>query len=204
MKTIETLPAGFQAKFFTETESFVEPVIRREGARMIYPAFVRVETREDPETGEERTVYRYFEVPVEYDGKEVADETDFAYRNYAQIRKFFYGPQEMQSELRDDFIWEAHRQAVRSAFPKSADEVNELAVRFEAIKVMFWGAVDAACALVGKSRSDLPEHFNAEEMLAWAQENGMTAEAIATYSQTFSVISLNLLQNNRNWDEMFG
>ena len=131
------------------------------------------------------------------------DDEAFAIASYAAIRKFFYGSPDVQNELRDDFIWEAHRQAVRSAFPKSRGEVNELSVRFDAIRTMFWNAVDAACALVGKTRNDLPDHFNAEEMLAWAMENGMTEDDIRTYSQTFSMISLNLLQNNRNWDEMF-
>lgn len=198
---IDSIPAGFQKKYFRESESETVPVIRREGMNVIFPAMIRSETRIIDE--EQRMVYRYFEVPVPYTGQNLDDDEAFAIASYAAIRKFFYGSPDVQNELRDDFIWEAHRQAVRSAFPKSRGEVNELSVRFDAIRTMFWNAVDSACALVGKTRNDLPDHFNAEEMLAWAMENGMTEDDIRTYSQTFSMISLNLLQNNRNWDEMF-
>lgn len=112
---------------------------------------------------------------------------------------------EEQSELRDDFVWEAHRQAVRSAFPKAAGAVNELAQRFKVIKATFWAAVDEVCSKVGKTRVDLPVSggFNAEQMVAFAIENGMSAADIASYTSKFAIISLNLLQNNRNWDELF-
>ena len=109
----------------------------------------------------------------------------------------------MQAELRDDFVWEAHRQAVRSAFPKAAGAVNALAERFEAIKADFWATVDAACAAVGKTRADLPASFNGEQMIAWAAAAGMDAATIAGYTSHFAMTSLNLLQNNRNWDELF-
>ena len=197
MGIITELPAGFHPEFFAETESEGAPGLRREGMTVYYPAFVR---REERGGG---TIYRYFEVPVPFSGQNLADAGAFALASYAAIRKFFYGSQEMQAELRDDFAWEAHRQAVRSAFPKAAGAVNALAERFEAIKADFWATVDAACAAVGKTRADLPASFNGEQMIAWAAAAGMDAATIAGYTSHFAMTSLNLLQNNRNWDELF-
>ena len=197
MSIITELPAGFHPEFFRESESDAAPVLRREGMTVYYPAFVRQEAREGG------TVYRYFEVPVPFCGQDLEDAEAFALASYAAIRKFFYGSQEMQAELRDDFVWEAHRQAVRSAFPKSAGAVNELAARFDAIKADFWATVDAACAAVGKTRADLPASFNGEQMIAWAAAQGMDTATIAQYTSHFAMTSLNLLQNNRNWDELF-
>ena len=199
MNIITDLPAGFHPEFFRETESNVAPTLRREGMTVYYPAFVRQEAREWG------TVYRYFEVPVPFSGQDLEDAEAFALASYAAIRKFFYGTQEMQAELRDDFVWEAHRQAVRSAFPKAAGAVNELAQRFKVIKATFWATVDEVCSKVGKTRADLPVSggFNAEQMVAFAIENGMSAADIASYTSKFTIISLNLLQNNRNWDELF-
>lgn len=204
IETIEALPAGFHAEYFRETESDTAPEIRREGMTVYFPAFVRATTNENDESGT-TTTYRYFDVPVPFTGQDLTDEDEFAFANYAPIRKFFYGTQEMQAELRDDFVWEAHRQAVRSAFPKAAGAVNELAQRFKAIKATFWAAVDEVCSKVGKTRADLPVSggFNAEQMVAFAIQNGMSAADIATYTSKFAIISLNLLQNNRNWDELF-
>lgn len=197
MAIITELPKGFHSEFFPESISDSLPVLRREGMTVYYPAFVRREERGGV------TIYRYFEVPVPFSGQNLADAGAFALASYAAIRKFFYGSQEMQAELRDDFVWEAHRQAVRSAFPKSAGAVNELAARFEAIKSDFWATVDAACATVGKTRADLPATFNGEQMLQWAAAQGMDAATIAQYTSHFAMVSLNLLQNNRNWDELF-
>lgn len=204
IETIEALPAGFHAEYFRETESDTAPEIRREGMTVYFPAFVRATTHESDEDGT-TTTYRYFDVPVPFTGQDLTDEDEFAFANYAPIRKFFYGTQEMQAELRDDFVWEAHRQAVRSAFPKAAGAVNELAQRFKVIKATFWAAVDEVCSKVGKTRADLPVSggFNAEQMVAFAIQNGMSAADIATYTSKFAIISLNLLQNNRNWDELF-
>ncbi len=197
MSIITELPAGFHPEFFRESESDAMPVLRREGMTVYYPAFVRQEERGGG------TIYRYFEVPVPFAGQNLENADAFALASYAAIRKYFYGSQEMQAELRDDFVWEAHRQAVRSAFPKAAGAVNELAERFEAIKADFWATVDAACASVGKTRADLPATFNGEQMIAWAAAAGMDAATIAQYTSHFAMVSLNLLQNNRNWDELF-
>lgn len=186
---------------FSETHSDAVPVIRREQNTVYYPAFVRIETKGD------RTVYRYYEVPIPYSGQELDDYEAFSLQNYAAIRRYFYGSPEVQSEMRDDNTWEAHRQGIRSAFPKRADEVNQAVARFEAIKAAFWGTVDAAVGSVGKTRADIiadyPEGFTGEEMLEWATLNGIPAETQALYGQNFILVNLNLLSNNRNWNELF-
>ena len=190
---IDSIPAGLQTDFLRETESAVLPVIRREGRNLIFPALIR----------EIEGVYRYFEVPVPFTGQDVTDYEKCMYQSYAALRKFFYGSWAVQNEQMLKGTFAKHQYAVKTAFPKRAGEVLPEVVRFEAIKADFWNKIDAACASVGKTREDLPAKFNAEEMLAWAVENGMGAADIATYAQAFSVVSLDLLQNGRNWDELF-
>lgn len=119
------------------------------------------------------------------------------------MRKYFYGPWNVQNEQQLKGTFAAHQYAVKIAFPKFAGESLQEVNRFRVIYQEFWTTIDEATALVGKTRSDLPEVFNAEEMLSWARQNGMSETNIAEYAQVFSVISLNLLQNGRNWQEMF-
>ena len=200
MTIINALPAGFQSRFFQETESGEEPQIVLDGMTVLFPACIRRETKPQDE-GEPVTVYRYFVVPVPFKAQPFGDK--FQYAAYADLRKFFYGSQEMQAELKDDNLWEAHRQAIRTAFPKVPGGVNEQALRWEAVKANFWALVDEACAAVGKTRQDLPDYFNDADMIAFAQENGMSASDIAAYSLKFALVSLDLPANNRNWKELF-
>ncbi len=202
MLELTEIPKNLQTDFLTETHCDVMPEIRREGANVIYPAFVREETitGEDDST---RTGYRFFRVEVPYTGQNLTDEAAFVYASYAAIRKHFYGDFSVQNEQMLKGTFAAHQYAVRVAFPKSATEVIEAVERFNAIKIEFWNAVDAACALMGCTRSDLPEHFTAEQMLAFATTHGMSADKIAEYAQISSVVSLNLLHNGRNWDELY-
>jgi len=198
---INNLPEGFQTDFLREAESDVLPVIRREGGNLVFPALVRQETRQTD--GEERTIFRFFAVPVRFTGQDVADYEKCKIQSYADLRKFFYGGWAVQNEQILNGTFAKHQYAVKTAFPKYDGEVLPEVVRFNEIRTEFWAKIDAACATVGKTRDDLPAKFNAEEMLAWATENGMTASDIAQYAQDFSVISINLLQNGRNWDELF-
>lgn len=199
---LTNIPANLKTDFLTESRSDTLPGIRREGAIVVYPAFIREETITD-EDGSTRTGYRYFNVEVPYTGQNLTDEAAFVYASYATIRKHFYGDFSVQNEQMLKGTFAAHQYAVRQAFPKSATEVIEAVERFNAIKIEFWNAVDAACALMECTRADLPEHFTAEQMLAFATTHGMTADKIAEYAQIFSVVSLNLLHNGRNWDELY-
>ncbi len=193
MMVLTDIPANLQTDFLTETVSGVEPAIRREGDMLIFPAFVRVVDG----------VYRYFEAPCEYTGQDCADYEVCAIASYADLRRHFYGPAAVQMEQQLKGTFTAHQYAVRAAFPKSAGEIQAAAARFEAIRNNFWDLVDAACATVGKSRVELPARFNAEEMMALATGNGMCAADVAEYTAKFSIVSLNLLQNGRNWNELF-
>lgn len=204
MKTNTPIPAHLQTSFLKETEADIFPVIVRENQTVYFPAFIRQETKTDEQTGTTRTVYRYFSVPVPYNGQQITDYETFSYENYAALRSYFYGTAEQQSDLGYHYQLQAHILAVKQAFPKAAGEIPEGVTRFNTVKAEFWATIDEAVAKVGKTREDLPEQpFNAEAMLVWAKTNGMTDEDIATYAQTFSAISLNLLHNNRNWDELF-
>ena len=198
---INNIPDGLQTDFLRETESAELPVIRREGSNLIFPALVREETRQMAEG--EITIFRFFEVPVPFTGQNASDYEKCMYQSYAALRKHFYGDWAVQNEQILKGTFAKHQYAVKTAFPKRAGEVLPEVTRFEAIKADFWNKIDVACASVGKTREDLPAKFNAEEMLAWAVENGMGAADIATYAQAFSVVSLDLLQNGRNWDELF-
>lgn len=118
MTILTPIPEGLQTKYLRETESTVLPSIRREGKNAVFPAFVRAETRRDPNGENEQTMYHYFDVPVLYAGQDLNNYDGFAKRSYADIRRFFYGSTDAQNEMRDDELWEAHRSAVRTAFPK--------------------------------------------------------------------------------------
>lgn len=195
------IPKGLQTYFLNETESEEYPVIRKEGANIIIPIFIREETKTD-ESGE-RAFFRFFEVETAYTGQDINNYEKCCIQSYAAIRKYLYGEPAAQSEMHDDKVWEAHRLAVKSAFPKYRGEINTQQERFNGIVREFWTAVGQAAASVGKTRADLPDYFTAEEMLAWAQENHMSAEIIAAVSAKIEVVSLNLLHNNRNWSELF-
>ena len=187
--------------FLVETQSDALPTLQRDGANIIYPAFIREETIIDE--GGERKNYRYFIVVIPFTGQPLDDDAAFEIAAYAELRKHFYGPQEFQAELKDDKIWEAHRQAVRSAFPKYVGEINEQQARFDAIKAAFWSIIDAALESIGKTRQDLPGYFNAEEMVAFARANGMDETTIQAVAAQIEIVSLDLLHNNRNWSELF-
>ena len=193
MIKLTDIPANLQTDFLVETTSDTEPALRREGDKMIFPAFVRLVDG----------IYRYFEVPCAYTGQDCSDYDACALAYYADLRRHFYGSWAVQAEQQLKGTFTSHQYAVRTAFPKSAGETEAAVARFEAIKANFWDLVDAACAAVGKSRVELPETFNAEVMMALAVENGMGAAEVADYTAKFSIVSLNLLQNGRNWKELF-
>lgn len=199
---LKPIPANLQTDFLTETRSDALPTITRDGDTVLYPAFIRAEESTD-EGGNVHTEYRFFIVPVPYTGQNIDDEEEFALASYAALRKYFYGSQEAQAEMKDDKTWEAHRQAVRSAFPKYAGEINEQQARFDGIKTAFWTIIDAALETIHKTRADLPAYFNAEEMLTFARANGMNEATIQTVTAQIEIVSLDLLHNNRNWSELF-
>lgn len=198
---LKNIPANMKTDFLVETQSDALPTLQRDGANIIYPAFIREETIIDE--GGERKNYRYFIVVIPFTGQPLDDAAAFEIAAYAELRKHFYGPQEFQAELKDDKIWEAHRQAVRSAFPKYVGEINEQQARFDAIKAAFWSIIDAALESIGKTRQDLPGYFNAEEMVAFARANGMDETTIQAVAAQIEIVSLDLLHNNRNWSELF-
>ena len=185
---------GIQTDFLKETESGTAPEIRREGKNIIIPVLIR----------KDGDVYRYFEVPVKYTGQDITDYDKCCIQSYAELRKFFYGPAEVQMEQQLKGTFAEHQYAVRLAFPKKAGEVPAAVTRFEEIKAGFWNVIDAVLVKIGKTREDLPEQpFNAETMLAWAVENGLPAADIAEASGEIMRISLDLLHNGRNWNELF-
>lgn len=198
---LKNIPANMKTDFLVETQSDALPTLQRDGANIIYPAFIREETIIDE--GGERKNYRYFIVVIPFTGQPLDDDAAFEIAAYAELRKHFYGPQEFQAELKDDKIWEAHRQAVRSAFPKYVGEINEQQARFDAIKTTFWQIIVAALESIGKTRQDLPGYFNAEEMIAFARANGMDETTIQAVAAQIEIVSLDLLHNNRNWSELF-
>ena len=192
------LPAAFQARYFTESQSAEQPtIVRDENNVLQIPVFVRAEEID----GE--TVYKFYNVPVRFTGQDYSNYEKCVLQSYGEIRKFFYGTPDQQSEMRDDATWEGHRQAIRSAFPKHSDDVNPSQQRFDGIKIAFWDAIDEACALINLTRADLPSYFDAETMLEIAVAHGMSAADVAKYTQTFATVSLDLLHNSRNWKELF-
>jgi len=202
MSELTNIPEKLKTDFLRESESAVLPEIRVENGTIIIPCFVRQENRTEGET--QYTVYRYFDVFVPNFGQNISDYNICVRQSYAALRQHFYGDWAVQNEqiLKGEFT--SHQYAVRMAFPKYEGESIDAVTRFYAIKSEFWTCIDAVLASLGKTRADLPpQPFNAETMLAWATQQGMTEEDIASYAQTFSAISLNLLHNGRNWNELF-
>ena len=192
-----TVPVGFQTRYFHTTSASDYPVIVREGNMLIIPCFIEAEARED---GGEN--YTFYAVPVPFRGQDYSDYDKCVLKSWSDLRKFFYGSTAAQNEMRDDHVWEAHRQAVRSYFPKYAGEVNLAVARFNAIKKNFWDIVDAALAEMGESRSALPAYFTAEDMIEFATGK-LTATKITKYQMQFMIVSHNLEMNDRNWLELF-
>ena len=193
-----TVPVGFQTRYFHTTSASDYPVIVREGNMLIIPCFIEVEAREDGGSN-----YTFYAVPVPFRGQDYSDYDKCVLKSWSDLRAFFYGSTAAQNEMRDDHVWEAHRQAVRSAFPKHTGDGNPAQDRFEDIRQRFWDTIDAALKDLSKTRADLPAFFTAEYMLAFATENGMTQTKISKYAQSFSTLSLDLLHNDRNWAELF-
>ena len=188
------MPKGFQARFFTETQSDVQPSVERmEGGMVLVPCFIR----------KDGDIYTYYNALVEgeFIAGEPYDET--LIRLALQLRRFFYATSLQQSEMRDDYQWEPHRLAVRQAFPAYEGEPCQLSARFLQLKTEFWATVDAALDIIGKTRADLPAKFTGEFMFTFASENGMDATTMAGFASKILNISVSLLQNNRNWDELF-
>lgn len=193
-----TVPVGFQTRYFHTTSASDYPQIVREGNLLIIPCFIEAEARED---GGEN--YTFYAAPVPFRGQDYSDYDKCVLKSWSDLRAFFYGSTSAQNEMRDDDLWEAHRQAVRTYFPKYVGEVNLATARFKAIKDMFWNTVDAILTEVGETRAILPDFFNDVYMTDFAKEKGMTQTKIQKYTQTFLTVSANLLMNHRNWTELF-
>ena len=195
------IPKGLQTDFLEELTADKMPVITRDGKTVYFPAFIRkVEVQQDEET---KTVYKYFLIELSYTGQDIKNYDSCKIQSYAELRQYFYGPVTVQMEQQLKGTFGAHQYAVRQAFPKVADEVISGVERFKEIKNTFWAMIDEATAKVNKTWQDLPAVFSAEEMKAFAIENGMLVDDIIAYTIQFTLISTNLLQNSRNWDEMF-
>ena len=192
-----TVPVGFQTRYFHTTSASDYPQIVREGNLLTIPCFITEETRED-----ESVNYTFYAATIPYRGQDYSDYDKCVLKSWSDLRAFFYGPVEAQNEMRDDHKWEAHRQAVRSYFPKYTGEVNLAVARFNAIKENFWSIVDSALSEMGETREDLPAYFTAEDMIEFATGK-MTATKITNYKMQFMIVSHNLEMNDRNWLELF-
>ena len=192
-----TVPVGFQTRYFHTTSASDYPQIVREGNLLTIPCFITEETRED-----ESVNYTFYAATIPYRGQDYSDYDKCVLKSWSDLRAFFYGPVEAQNEMRDDHKWEAHRQAVRTWFPKYAGEVNLAVARFNQIKASFWAIVDDALAEMGETREALPAYFTAEDMIEFATGK-MTATKITNYKMQFMVVSHNLEMNDRNWLELF-
>lgn len=197
MSLLSPVPAGFQSRYFREIEGDSIPEIYLADGKIYIPVFVREIVREDA------TLYAYFVAVIPYKGQNYSDYDTCLKQCYSEIRGFFYADFAAQSEMRDDATWEAHRQAVRSAFPKYDGEVNTAIVRWNEIKTTFWGTIDTVLESVGKDRSVLPDYFNDSYMVEWAAQNKVPADVMKAAEEVLVRVSLNLNANGRNWKELF-
>lgn len=192
MELFQEIPADIETGMLTESVSDTAPAIRREGGKLVIPVFAR--QKDDG--------YHYFEIPVEYRGQNTTDYAACSLSSYAELRAAFYGDWRVQNEQILKGTFTAHQYAVKRCFPKCQTEEFENVSRFETIRTTFWQAVDSALQEMGETRAVLPDRFDAEWMLAHV-ENRLSAARIGYYRDIFSVVSLNLLHNRRNWEELF-
>lgn len=194
----DTIPAGMQTKHLPETESDTMPEIVREGNTLFIPMFVREVQRE------EATSFRFFRVPVRYTGQDTSDFDKCVRQSYKEVREFFYGSAEAQADMEFDHTKTAHILAVKNAIrkPGQSDPPEGIA-RWNDVKKDFWDLVDEACAVVHKTREDLPSYFNSKMMMDFAKDNGMSAADIASYTLRFVLANVDAQSNGRNWSEFF-
>lgn len=195
------IPKGLQTDFLQETESSTLPVIQRDGDKVFFPAFVRKEAVEQDE--ENKIVYKYFLVELSYTGQDLKDYDTCMIQSYAELRQYFYGPVTVQMEQQLKGTFGAHQYAVRQAFPKAKGEVIPAVAHFNEVKAAFWSLVDEATASVGKTWQDLPPVFSTAELKEYAIAWEMPVEAVINYTIQFTIISTTLLQNSRNWEDLF-
>ena len=198
---LTNIPVGLQTDFLQESQSDFIPVITRDGATVFFPAFIRLVTVEQDDTTKQ--VFKYFQVELPFTGQDLKDYDKFMYQSYAELRKFFYGPTEVQLEQQLKGTFGAHQYAVRRAFPKTKNEVIAGVERLKEIRTQFWGLIDEATALAGKTRADLPEVFSSDELKYYAVQWQLPTDAIINYTIQFTLISTNLLQNCFNWSDLF-
>lgn len=195
---LTAVPAGLQLDRLglCEVRTADAPHIRIEKGQVHYPAFIR-----ETEEGQ----YAFYDVVFPKTREcDWENYTATGYAYYRELRKHFYGDALVQAEMTSDQLCQGHIAAVKSAFPKYEGEIPEMITRFETIKSEFWAAVDAVLEELGLTRSDLPPMpFNAETMVEWGMEHGITPDQMTQCSATFSAVSLNLLHNGRNWNELF-
>ena len=185
-------------RYFQFDNAVEQPTITREGNILTIPVFIEEEEREDVGTS-----FSFVPAKVPFRGQDISNYDKCVLQSWSDLRRFFYGSTEMQNELKDDHAWEEYRQTIRSEFPKYAGEINLAEARFNAIKQEFKDAVTAACAKINVDKSTLPASFPAEYMLELAESKGMSKADIDEYTKIFSMISMNLLHNDRNWAELF-
>lgn len=198
---LTNIPVGLQTDFLQESQSDAIPVITRDGATVFFPAFIRLATIEQDDTTKQ--VFKYFQVELPFTGQDLKDYDKCMYQSYSDLRRYFYGPVTVQMEQQLKGTFGAHQYAVRQAFPKAKDEVIPAVEHFNAVKQSFWDLVDEATASVGKTWQDLPAVFSTAELKEYAVLWEMPVEAVINYTIQFTIISTTLLQNNRNWDELF-
>lgn len=191
------IPVGFQTRYFRELEGDVPPAIEKRGTTLFIPCFIRQEEREGV------PLYKWFTAEVPFRGQDVSDYDRCILQAAREIRAFFYATPAAQGEMRDDSTWEAHRQAVRSSFPKYPGEINTTMVRWNEIKTTFWGTIDTVLKSVGKDRSVLPDYFNDSYMVEWAAKNKVPDDVMKAAEKALVRVSLNLNANGRNWKELF-
>ena len=191
------IPVGFQTRYFRELEGDVPPAIEKRGTTLFIPCFIRQEEREGV------PLYKWFTAEVPFRGQDVSDYDRCILQAAREIRAFFYATPAAQGEMRDDSTWEAHRQAVRSSFPKYHGEINTAMVRWNEIKTTFWATIDTVLESVGKDRSVLPDYFNDSYMVEWAVQNKVPADVMKAAEEVLVRVSLNLNANGRNWKELF-
>lgn len=206
-------PEGFQEQFFRVSSSNVPETLRRVSNNQVYVpcgmkhTVVQVPDNEhDPDSpmhDEDR--YAWIGVRLPYRGEDLSDLEAFYVARYSDLRHFFYGSAFDQLEMKKDSLLGFHQLAVQSMFKKADGLEPDGLVKFIAYRKQFWQLIASVLAQYGngKTIADLPEFFNAGDLLEMAKELGIDDAMVLNLTLQIQTLTLNLIAQQMEYMNLF-
>jgi len=192
------LNRGLQTYWLSSSSSETKPVIERiAGNQVVFPALITTKIVDG------KTQYNYFPVTLEYQAEDLDNYAKFALLRYADLRKYFYGPEWAQSEMESKGLWTAHSMAVRAVFPKTVGEIPEALQHFWEAYTEFWGLISVTCQQFNIPYSKIPDTFNSSYMMQIATEYHIPSEVLNQLIIKMQLIQFDVLANKFVWKNLF-